>query len=255
MWRDADFALMIERQVGVPVILDNDVNVLATSELYAGGSARRDTLIVGVFPRGIGGAVIVNGRVYRGHTGMAGEIGHFVVEGLAGAVETPSSMTENSGFSAPCHCGRRGHLDCYATPQRIIEELNCEDWISASQRNDSDANLVFASAGRALGQAISAGVNIINPATVILYVPVELANAQSPLSASRYLQAVRNTLNAEVYSDGASADSGDFLVVKEVEQGALPRVLAAASTWRVIDRYIEVSRKRGGGNRDLIYLE
>ena len=98
---DQPFALgeaVSEALGGLPVAVDNDVNVGTLAELRLGAGQGAANL-VGIFVgTGVGGAVVLDGEVRRGSTGVAGEIGHMVVR-LGGR---------------PCGCGGRGHVEAYA---------------------------------------------------------------------------------------------------------------------------------------------
>lgn len=98
---DEPFALvdaMSECLDGLPVAVDNDVNVGTLAELRL-GSAQGSADALGIFVgTGVGGAVVLDGKLRRGPTGVAGELGHVVVRQGA----------------RKCGCGRRGHLEAYA---------------------------------------------------------------------------------------------------------------------------------------------
>ena len=117
------------RAVGYPQ-LGFGIPCLIVLLLAAGGVARswRSTYgkpnfaIVAVFDEGVGAALVLDGRLYRGAGGAAGEIGHV-------AVEFPPPLSEDrpSGFAALCRCGRFGHVEAVATPARLREELGVHD--------------------------------------------------------------------------------------------------------------------------------
>ena len=98
-----DFPLQdrLRKETGVPVVLENDVNAGVYGEFVA-GAARGFKNIVGIFPgTGVGGGIIIDGKLYRGRLGRAGEIGHMIVEvggrlcgcGKYGCLEAVSSKT------------------------------------------------------------------------------------------------------------------------------------------------------------------
>lgn len=84
---------MLQERLGVPVYVDNDGNVAALAEHRLGAGRGYDDLIYATLATGIGGALILNGRLYRGMHGMAGEIGHMFV-------------SDSTGY--PCGCGVTG---------------------------------------------------------------------------------------------------------------------------------------------------
>jgi glucokinase len=94
-------------RTGLPVVLDNDVNAGTYGEFVA-GSAKGYTNVIGVFPgTGVGGGIIIDGRLYRGANGRAGEIGHMIVD-----------------HGGPrCGCGKLGCLEAVASRTAIAKEL------------------------------------------------------------------------------------------------------------------------------------
>src|SRR4051794_20575027 len=85
----------IERRLGTRVILENDANAAAMGESWLGAGRGYDSMCMFTLGTGVGGGIILNGRIWHGMTGMAGELGHFTVE-----PEGP-----------PCGCGNRGCLE------------------------------------------------------------------------------------------------------------------------------------------------
>ena len=105
--RDFPLRDYIAERLGVPVFLDNDVNMGTYGE-YLAGAARGYRYVLGVFPgTGVGGGLIVDGQVFRGANGTAGEIGHIIVQ-HGGAL---------------CGCGQRGCLEAYASRSAIARDL------------------------------------------------------------------------------------------------------------------------------------
>jgi len=107
-----DFALVdrLTEALGLPVVLDNDANVATWAEARVGAARGLRQVIMLTLGTGVGGGIVLDGRLYRGASGAAGELGHTVV--LAGGV--------------PCHCGRRGCLEMYASGtalERTAHEL------------------------------------------------------------------------------------------------------------------------------------
>ncbi len=106
-WKDFPLAEMLAKEFGVPVAVDNDVNVGTYGEWCFGDiSDCRD--VVGIFPgTGIGGGIIVDGRMVHGFSGAAGEIGHMTV-----MLDGPY-----------CGCGKRGCLEAVASRIAIAKEI------------------------------------------------------------------------------------------------------------------------------------
>jgi glucokinase len=97
-WENVPLAARLRAEFGLPVAVDNDANVAALGEYCFGAGAGSQNLLYVTVSTGIGGGWIINGRPYGGADGMAGEIGHTLVQ--------PGGL--------PCVCGRRGCLEAEA---------------------------------------------------------------------------------------------------------------------------------------------
>lgn len=174
-WRDVDLAVLARDATGLPVRVDNDCTTAAYAE-WRIGAARgvADALYVGV-GTGIGGGLILDGRLYRGANGFAGEIGHFVVD--------PTGPE--------CGCGNRGCWETVASGHAItrdgrravarhahslIAELAGGDpeavtgamVTRAAEEGDPAARGILAEAGMRLGEGIAGLVNVLDVAIVVV---------------------------------------------------------------------------------------
>ncbi|MGZ5403523.1 MAG: ROK family protein [Nocardioides sp.] len=109
-WRGEDVRARLSARIGAPVLLDNDATCAAHAEAtYGAGRAVGGTtpsMVLVTLGTGIGGALVVNGRVWRGANGMAGEFGHMQV--------VPDG--------APCECGRRGCWEQYSSGSALVRD-------------------------------------------------------------------------------------------------------------------------------------
>ena len=103
-WRDEDLRQRLAERWGTPVVLDNDANCTAVAEAAYGAAEGDGTVLVVTMGTGIGGAVLVDGRVLRGRNGLAGEFGHMQV--------VPDGQ--------PCECGGRGCWEQYASGNALV---------------------------------------------------------------------------------------------------------------------------------------
>ncbi|MBI4372063.1 MAG: ROK family protein [Elusimicrobia bacterium] len=145
------------------VVVENDANA-AVWGAYAAALKRRPRTVVGVtLGTGVGGGLIVDGRLHRGRDGTAGEIGHQVVE--------PGG--------APCHCGKRGCLEAYAgsyglarLARRLMRRppspLTPEALAAAAVAGDPGAGRVWREAGERLGAGLAHLVLALNPDAVLI---------------------------------------------------------------------------------------
>lgn len=140
------------RDLSVPVFLENDANALAFGAYCELG--RPDAALVGVkVGTGIGAGMVISGRVHRGETGSAGEIGHIRIE----------------GDERRCDCGRRGCVSAIASGQALIRDLrqagirSTDDVIRRVHGGNTDASRLTAAAGRLVGTVLATVVTIVNP--------------------------------------------------------------------------------------------
>lgn len=160
-WTGVEIPPIIARRFPVPVLVDNDVNVIAIGEhrkVYA--SELDDLLFVKVSTR-IGAGVISGGSILRGALGASGEIGHIPVRDGGGVL---------------CRCGNVDCVDSVASGTAILRDLRAKgrDVLSLSdvttlvRAGDAETMAVVRLAGRRLGEVISTAVNLLNPAIVVL---------------------------------------------------------------------------------------
>ncbi len=183
-WHNVPLQTLFRQHTGLRVFVENDANAAAVAE-HLFGIARQCTHFVFVFAGvGIGGGFFLNGELYRGKNGFAGEIGHSPI--MADTVQTP------------CHCGNRGCWETYANQYSIIQrvqarlevkrssiiprlmaEENASLSISlikrAADQGDPEALDSFAEAGHAMGQGLATIVNFLNPEKIILGGPLSMA--------------------------------------------------------------------------------
>lgn len=183
-WRNVPFRKLFSEQTKLKVFIENDANAAAISE-HLFGTARqcRDFLFVfaGV---GIGGGLFLNGELYRGKNGYAGEIGHSPI------TAEPSQTI--------CHCGNRGCWETYANQYSIIQRVQARLEVKrssivpklmaeqkspltiplikqAADAGDMEARESFIEAGHAMGQGFAGLINIFNPEKIILGGPLSIA--------------------------------------------------------------------------------
>ena len=160
-WAGLEVAAEMSRRLdGLPVHLDNDANLGALAEVTLGaGREARNALYV-MISSGIGAGLIIDGRPYRGRRGMAGEIGHVLVD------ET----------GPICRCGNRGCLETYVSGPALAEllrstrggDLTVSEIVRLAHQGDAGCSRAIADAGRVLGRVVAAICNIFNPEMVVV---------------------------------------------------------------------------------------
>lgn len=183
-WRNVPLRQIFSDSTGLRVLIENDANAATVGEHLFGATRQSDDFIFVFAGVGIGGGLFLNGQLYRGSNGYAGEIGHAPIK--------------SDDISAPCFCGNRGcwelHASQYSILQRVQENLetkrngvisqlmekhNVPLSISiikqAADLGDSTALDSFSEAGRSMGLGIAGLVNIFNPEKIVLGGPLSIA--------------------------------------------------------------------------------
>jgi glucokinase len=172
-WKNIPLRKIIEKRLGIPVTLDNDANLGALAEQRF-GSARGVKNVVGVYwGTGIGGGIVVNGKIVRGYSFNAGEIGHM-------------SLSRDGNT---CGCGNHGCLETFSAKWALTEMLSAkikngsasvlkiEDLQgvvkskvikAAFAKNDTLVMFVIDQAIDHLGMAVANIVNLLNPEMIVL---------------------------------------------------------------------------------------
>jgi predicted NBD/HSP70 family sugar kinase len=249
----------------IPVIIDNDLNVLAAYETYNPRFPESDIAVVAVFDDGIGAGLIQDGRVYRGGQGMAGELTHSAVavelpqpeyEETQTSNEVGESVYERSSslpkFDDPCHCGRSRHLDCYSTPVRICGQLGYDSVsdfsVLASMGSDgsplpSEVAETFKIAGQALGITLASMINMINPSRILLYLPPVLAGDEDGppkgSAAAIYRRSITRMIDLHSFSKGRKTR----LTVEPLGMEYRRFFGATSAGLRVLDSFIKHARR------------
>jgi predicted NBD/HSP70 family sugar kinase len=157
-WDGFDVPGWVRGHLDVPVLVDNDVNIMALGERSFAWPDVDHFLFVKV-ATGIGSGIISGGRLQRGAQGIAGDIGHVQVA---------------RGAGIPCHCGNVGCLEAVASGPAIAAALRREgrdvrggaEVIDLVRAGDVDAIQAVRQAGRDIGEVLTACVNLINPSTI-----------------------------------------------------------------------------------------
>lgn len=145
----------IEKRLGKKVILENDANAAALGEKWMGAGRDVDDLVLLTLGTGLGGGIIIGGRILHGYMGMAGELGHITI----------------SPNGNPCGCGNCGCLEKHASATAISamsqllfpgSHMTSEEVYNKAKEGDTRALAVFRSMGEHLGVALAMLINIFN---------------------------------------------------------------------------------------------
>lgn len=161
--RDYKIGNLLKKKLKAEVFIENDANACACGEMVFGACKRTDNFIWITISNGIGGAIVLNGMIYKGAYGGAGEIGHIKVE--------------QDGYD--CGCGNRGCLEAQAAGPGIVRRfkektgeaskiLTAKDIAELAHKGNKAAIEIYHKTGIYLGMAISYTVNLLNPAKIII---------------------------------------------------------------------------------------
>lgn len=159
-WRDISLESRWGKLFNVPVIIENDANAAALGEYYFGNGQGIDDFIYLSMDIGVGSGIMSKGRLFRGVSGYAGEIGHVTI----------------NQKGTLCNCGKRGCLETEIGRHIIIERyrkltslenIPLEHIIERGQAGDPIARKIFDDAGVSIGLGICSAINLLNPGAII----------------------------------------------------------------------------------------
>ncbi|WP_425402268.1 ROK family protein [Glaciibacter superstes] len=159
-WDRFDVPAWLKGHFNVPILVDNDVNIMALGEREVAWPDVEHLIFVKV-ATGIGSGLISGGILQRGAQGIAGDIGH---------VQVPR------GADVPCHCGNRGCLEALASGPAMARALreqghdtaSSQDVVELVKHGNLDAIQAVRQAGRDLGEVLTACVSLVNPSVIVI---------------------------------------------------------------------------------------
>ena len=173
-WKDTPLKALLEKRLKLPVYLDNDANVMALAEFLFGAGRGVQNIIALTLGTGVGGGIVVHGRLFHGPHYSAAEIGHLTIN-------------ENG---PRCACGSRGCIETYVGNGYFVRDVRqklkagrasvLKKWIKegqelspllvkkAAQKGDTLAKEMWTQTGGHLGTALAGLVNILNPERIVI---------------------------------------------------------------------------------------
>lgn len=170
-WGTMSLKKELQTLLNMPVEAGNDANVAALGEAWQGGAKGYEDVVVVTLGTGVGGGIIINGKMVAGATGAAGEIGH---------------MHVNDDEKEPCNCGNCGCLEEYVSATGIVrmakrklakddrpsimrkDDLSAKDVWDAVKAGDTVATEVAEDFGWYLGKAMALVANVSNPEIFVI---------------------------------------------------------------------------------------
>ena len=215
---DLDFKDEMVRRLGIPVEIDNDANVACLAEVRIGAARGARDVVMLTLGTGVGGGLVLDGRLYRGSVGAGAELGHMSVD--------------EDGPPCQGHCPSRGCLEVLtsatgvmAAAQRIADErpdgslaaargggheLDVRYVIEHAKGGDAESAEVLAVVGRHLGVGIANYANIFNPELVVIGGGISAAGELllGPARAEYQRRVLRATSTARVVVAELGNDAG-----------------------------------------------
>jgi len=165
-WRNVPLGSMLQEYLDIPVYIDNDVNTFTLMERWFGLGSTVDNFIVVTVGRGVGLGIMINGNLYHGVCGGAGEFGHTVID--------PEGLQ--------CTCGNKGCLETFVSDPSLLlqaaeaykngelpEPVNSVEQLVALAKQDNVVVLkILERAGHYLGLGIANLLNLFNPELIII---------------------------------------------------------------------------------------
>ncbi len=168
-WENVNLHDMVQKKIDHPTYIENSANSLTLAEQWFGEGRGVDNFIVVTLEYGVGMGIIINGQLYRGHKGTAGEFGHTTVD--------PDGPL--------CRCGKKGCIEAIVGNNAILrkaeaaaqkdewkpnnpDDITIEEVILAARQGAPYLRNIFAQAGRILGIGLSNLIRIFNPAKIII---------------------------------------------------------------------------------------
>lgn len=159
-WKNTPIKKIMEDKLGIPVFIDNDVNLMTLAEFIHGAGKGAQDIICMTLGTGVGGGLIINGKLFRGSKLVAGEIGHIPIE-LNGA---------------KCNCGGRGCLESYVGNKSILKianryfgsKITLIDLERKAKKGNKIALRIWRDTGAKIGMALTGVANLLNPERIII---------------------------------------------------------------------------------------
>src|SRR5262245_56805901 len=151
-WRDVPLPQLLARAIGKPVRLENDANCAAVAEARAGAGRGASSIALFELGTGVGGGIVIKGRLWAGAAGGAGEFGHMTMQ--------PNGPR--------CACGRRGCLETFASATAVARSAGAANAREAFALKTPRARKAVRVAADALGSGIATVFNALQPERFVL---------------------------------------------------------------------------------------
>ncbi|MEM6593058.1 MAG: ROK family protein [Cyanobacteria bacterium P01_C01_bin.73] len=153
-WQDVPLANWVEDKTGRPAVLANDANCAGLGEAWIGAARGYQNVILLTLGTGVGGAVILNGQLFVGHTGAAGELGLITLD--------PQGP--------PCNSGNQGSLEQHCSIQAVRRQAGCDpgELADRAKAGNPEAIAFWQQYGRNLGAGLASLIYVLTPEAIVI---------------------------------------------------------------------------------------
>lgn len=169
-WFGVAAGSLITEQVGLPVTMDNDANCMAYAEWKFGAAKGLRNVIAVTLGTGVGGALILDGRLYRGSQFVAGEVGMMSIDykGVDGPYGNHGALERYIGHQQIKEIAVRRFRDAGRRPEKSPELESLETLVEAARNGDPQASQVWNDVALYLGTTLASAVYLLNPDAVVI---------------------------------------------------------------------------------------
>lgn len=222
-WRDVPLANLIEERTHLPVYIENDVNTLTITEQLFGEGRQSNNFVVVTIGRGIGMGIIINGQLYHGARGGAGELGHTIITRMSNNDSKDSYSSLENIASDP------------AVLKNQSEISDMEELVGQADLGNQEAQKMLQQSGEILGIGLANIINILSPELIIV--------SGEGISAGDYrIKPMREAMNKHTFN--GLLDDVELVVVPTDDQvwarGAASLVISKVFASPIVDAQVSV---------------
>ncbi len=154
-WKNVPYPEMLEKRLGLPTVMENDANCAAWGEYVAGAGKGTQSMVLYTLGTGVGGGIVIDGQMWVGASGAAGELGHMTID--------PNGPR--------CGCGQPGCVEQYASASAVARRWgkgSAKDCFEAARRGDPGALAVIDWAAEGLAIGLANMTHVLHPEVIVL---------------------------------------------------------------------------------------
>ncbi|MFC1501735.1 ROK family protein [Elusimicrobiota bacterium] len=205
LWKKVPLEKILKKHLSCPVVIDNDANVAALGAYFLDAKSKVNNLICVTLGTGVGGGIILDGKVYRGSTGSAGEIGHmpYDPEGLLCSCGSYGCIEKYIGASSLSEYAKnlikaKGSKIITKLVNGSLNEVTPKVLAKAAEMGDVLAKTIWKEAGSKLGIVLAGVINLLNPEIIVISGGISNAN-------NFLLKHIRDEIRKRAFKTSSSA--------------------------------------------------